>query len=127
LNAALRVVVVVTSLLAPSSSGSAQTKFDLNIGPPKAAIIGAAVGVGAVITVTVLYFALRNPAITGCMQSADGTFTLTDDKDHLSYTLFDESPGLQAGERVKLKGKKKKDKQGKLSFRVSKIKKDWSV
>jgi hypothetical protein len=59
------------------------------------------------------------------VQSANGSFTLTGDKDHLSYALVDEGAVLKTGERVKLKGKKKKDKQGQLSFRVSKVKKDY--
>lgn len=57
---------------------------------------------GAGITVAVLYFALRNPAITECVQSANGTSSLADDKDHLSYILIDEGSELRAGERVKL-------------------------
>jgi hypothetical protein len=68
LNAALRVVFVISSLLALFLSGSAQTGFDLKIGPPKAAIIGDGVGVGAGVTVLVLYLALRNPTITGACQ-----------------------------------------------------------
>jgi hypothetical protein len=39
--------------------------------------------------------------------------------------VVDESSGLKAGKRVKLQGKERKDKPGKLSFRVSKIKKDY--
>jgi hypothetical protein len=127
LNLALRVVFAISSLLTLSFSGSAQTGFDLKIGPPKAAIIGATVGVGAGATVLVLYLALRNPAITGCTQSANGTFSLTDDKDHLSYALVGENSELKAGVRVKLQGKKKKDKQGKFSFRVAKITKDYGA
>lgn len=120
----LQSVLVIALLLGISLPASAQS-LKLNIGPPKGEVIAAAVGVGAAITVTVLYFALRNPAITGCVQSANGAFSLTTDKDHLSYTLVDEGAGIKAGERVKLKGKKKKDKQGQLSFRVSKVKKDY--
>jgi hypothetical protein len=63
--------------------------------------------------------------ITGCTQTADGASSLTDDESGRSYTLIGESSELKTGERVKLRGKKKKDKQGKLSFRVSKIKKDY--
>lgn len=114
-------------MLLLSFSATAQSGFDLKIGPPKAAIIGAAVGVGAGITVVVLYFALRNPVITGCVQSANGTSSLTDDKDHRSYVLVDEGSEIKAGQRVKLQGKKKKDKQGKITPRVAKIRKDYGA
>ena len=128
LNATYKAALGIALGLVASLSASAQTfPPNFQIGPPKGAIIAAAVGVGAGITVTVLYFALRNPDVTGCVQSANGTFTLTGDKDHLSYALVDEGAGIKAGDRVKLKGKKKKDKQGTLSFRATKIKKDYGA
>lgn len=127
MNAIYKDAFVITLMLLLSFSATAQSGFDLKIGPPKGAIIGAAVGVGAGVTVVVLYFALRNPVITGCVQSTNGTSSLTDDKDHVSYVLVDERSELKAGQRVKLQGKKKKDKQGKISFRVAKIKKDYGA
>jgi hypothetical protein len=78
-----------------------------------------------VVTGLVLYVTLRKTYITGCAQSANGASSLTDDQDKRSYALVDESSDLKAGERFKLQGKKKRDKQGKLSFRVSKIKQDY--
>jgi hypothetical protein len=127
LNAIYKTAFVIALMLLLSFSATAQSGFDLKIGPSKAAIIGAAVGVGAGITVVVLYFALRNPVITGCVQSANGTSSLTDDKDHRSYVLVDEGSELKAGQRVKLQGKKKKDKQGKITLRVAKIRKDYGA
>jgi PDZ domain-containing secreted protein len=124
LNVTYKVAFVIALMLGISFPVSAQSQ-KLQFPSYKGAVIGAAVGVGAGVAVLVLYLTLRNPAITGCMQSADGAFSLTDDKDHLSYALVDETSGLKAGERVKLKGKKKKDKQGKLSFHVTKVKKDY--
>jgi hypothetical protein len=80
--------------------------------------------VGAV-TGVVLYLALHKTYITGCTQSANDASSMTDEQDKRNYTLVNEGSGLKAGERVKLQGKKKKDKQGNRSFRVTKIKHDY--
>jgi hypothetical protein len=122
LNVTLKALAVVMLLAVLSRSASAQTGLG-HIGPTTGEVVGAAVGVAAVTTL-VLYLTLHKTYITGCTQTAEGGSALTD-HDGLTYLLVDESSGLKAGQRVKLQGKKKKDKQGKLSFRVSKIKKDY--
>lgn len=123
LNAALKVVAAILLLAALSRSASAQTP-QLKYPSYKGAVIGAAVGVGAV-TGVVLYLALHKTYITGCTQSANDASSMTDEQDRRNYTLVNEGSGLKAGERVKLQGKKKKDKQGNRSFRVTKIKHDY--
>jgi len=122
LNVTLKVLAVVMLMAVLSRSASAQTGLG-HIGPTAGEAVGAAVGVAAVTTL-VLYLTLHKTYITGCTQSVEGGSSLTD-HDGLSYFLVDESSWLKAGKRVKLQGKKRKDKQGKLSFRVSKIKKDY--
>jgi hypothetical protein len=123
LNATLKVIAVLMLLAVFSRDASAQTGLG-RIGPTKAEVVGAAIGLGAIVT-GILYLTLHKAYITGCTQSADGASSLTDDQDGHTYALVDESSEVKAGKRVKLQGKKKKDKQGKRSFRVMKIKKDY--
>lgn len=125
MRAIWKAAFVIASLLAVSFPASSQDLSGFRVGPPRGAIIAGAVAVGAGVTVLVLYLALRNPSIKGCTQTVDGAFNLTDDKNHLNYALDDETSSLKAGERVQLKGKKKKDKQGHLRFRITKIKKNY--
>jgi hypothetical protein len=114
--------LVVLLLLFFSRSSSGQTGLG-GIGPTGAQVAGAAVGVAAV-TVVVLYVTLHKPSITGCVQSANGTNSLTDNKNNLTYTLVTNAE-IKPGEQLKLSGKKKKDKDGHLSFRVKKVKQDY--
>ena len=122
MNVTLKVLAVVMRMAVLSRSASAQTGLG-HIGSTAGEVVGAAVGVAAVTTL-VLYLTLHKTYITGCTQSVEGGSSLTD-HDGPSYFLVDGGSGLKAGKRVKLQGKKRKDKQGKLSFRVSKIKKDY--
>jgi hypothetical protein len=55
----------------------------------------------------------------------DSTYTITEQNSQLSYTIVDAATELKPGERVKLQGKKKKDKSGNLTFRMKKIKHDY--
>jgi hypothetical protein len=111
-------------LLAITIPAPAQTKIDLgHIGPSNAEIVGAAVGLAAVSGV-VLYLTLHKTTITGCLRSVEGTNILTNEADNLTYQLVD-GPRLNPGERVKIQGKKKKDKTGNFSFRVKKLKRDF--
>ena len=114
--------LVVLLLLFFSRSSSGQTGLG-GIGPTGAQVAGAAVGVAAV-TVVVLYVTLHKPSIAGCVQSANGTNSLTDNKNNLTYTVVSNAE-IKPGEQVKLLGKKKKDKDGHLSFRVKKVKQDY--
>jgi len=122
LRSAHKLALVLTLLFFFSRPSSAQTGLG-GIGPTGAQVAGAAVGVAAV-TAVVLYVTLHKPSITGCVQSANGTNSLTDKKDNLTYTLVNNAE-IKPGEHVKLSGKKKKDKEGHLSFRVKKVKQDY--
>ena len=75
----------------------------------------------------ILYFTLRKPAIVGCVQSADGTSTLIDERDKRTYALAGNHLNLKVGERLKLKGKKIKEKDGKFTFRVKKVDHDYGA
>ena len=123
MNRARKFVLGIALLAVFSFSASAQTNWG-RFGPSGAQVAGAAVAAGAVIGV-VLYLSLHRPSITGCIRSADNAYTITDQNGQLSYTVVNSATGLKPGERVKLQGKKKKDKSGNLTFRMKKIKHDY--
>jgi hypothetical protein len=123
-NLICKVALVTVLLSAITIPAPAQTKIDLgHIGPSNAEIVGAAVGLAAVSGV-VLYLTLHKTTITGCLRSVEGSNILTNEADNLTYQLVD-GPRLNPGERVKIQGKKKKDKTGNLSFRVKKLNQDF--
>jgi hypothetical protein len=123
-NLICKVALAIVLLLAITIPAPAQTKIDLgHIGPSNAEIVGAAVGLAAVSGV-VLYLTLHKTTITGCLRSVEGANILTNEADNLTYQLVD-GPRLNPGERVKIQGKKKKDKTGNFSFRVKKLNRDF--
>jgi len=99
---------------------SAQTG-DSQIGPSKGAIIGALVGVAAVTSI-ILYATLHKSSITGCTRIEGGTNILTDENDKAKYALISGDLQLSSGERLKLQGKKRKDKSGNRTFQVKRVK-----
>lgn len=124
MNLICKVALAIVLLLAITIPAPAQTKIDLgHIGPSNAEIVGAAVGLAAVSGV-VLYLTLHKTTITGCLRSVEGANILTNEADNLTYQLVD-GPRLNPGERVKIQGKKKKDKTGNFSFRVKKLNRDF--
>jgi hypothetical protein len=123
MHLARRSVLVVVLLAVSSFSVSAQTGLG-NIGPSGAQVAGAIAGVAAV-TGVVLYLALHKPSITGCIRSVNGANSLLDTNDNIEYALVGANLDLKPGERVKLQGKKKKDKSDTRTFQVKKLKKDY--
>ncbi|PYX47672.1 MAG: hypothetical protein DMG79_13430 [Acidobacteria bacterium] len=122
---AFKIVAVILLLAVFSISASAQSGWNLgSIGPSKAEVAGAVVGLAA-ITGVILYLTLHKPSITGCIRFVDGENTLVNENDKLDYFLVDAKFPLKRGERVKLIGKKKKDREGNLTFQVKKMKKDY--
>jgi len=127
-----KVILVAASLVVLSFGVAAQSDILFppeafkGFGPSKPAVIGAIVGIAAV-TVIVLYVTLHKPSITGCTVSVNGINSVTDGKDKLNYVLSDQNLKLAPGERVKLRGKKRKDKSGNLIFQVKKLKRDYGL
>jgi hypothetical protein len=82
-----------------------------------AAALGVGIGVG-------VYFALH-PTIKGCVASIPGGLEITNEKDHTNYLLTGATSGLQAGEVVSVRGRKKSAKGGSSmgTFHVNKVKK----
>lgn len=95
-----------------------------NIGPSKAEVVGAIVGAAAVIGLVVYLVLPKQKTIEGCVESADGMSRLTNEKDHQRYVLTGDSFAFRSGQRMRLKGKKSKDKSGALQFRAKKVVKD---
>lgn len=85
---------------------------------------GAAIGAAAVITVIVYFSIPKQKTIEGCVASANGVITLTNEKDHRAYTLRSETVVVAPGQRLKLKGKKGKDKSGAWHLAAKKVLKD---
>ena len=116
-------IIVLTAAMAAAAFAQVPSNIG-NIGPSGVQIAGAIAGVAAV-TGVVLYFTLRKPSITGCIESVDGATRLTNEKDKRTYALASDHLDLKVGERVQLKGKKAKGKNGNLTFDVKKVRQDY--
>lgn len=85
---------------------------------------GAAIGigVGAAVGATVAYLALRGRgSLKGCVEEGAEGVMLTDENTKKTYVLSGHSAAIKPGEHVELKGKKKKDDSGALTFQVSRL------
>ena len=95
----------------------------VNVGP----IIGGAVAgiAGAVIVVVML--AHKKKTITGCAVAGDSGLSVLDEKEKSTYKLSGNTAGIQAGERVSLRGKKakSKDRGSVLTLQVEKLARDF--
>ena len=81
-------------------------------------VIGAAIGVG------VYYAARRPPTVTGCAAAGSGGLRLRDEGGGESFALTGDLTGVHAGERVRLRGKKK-GKGGDRMFVTDRMVKDF--
>jgi len=82
----------------------------------------AAAGVGAVYLLT-----HRASKVTGCTQMADDGLHLTDEKTKRTLALLPGPANINAGERVELKGKIRKNPAGDQSFLVKTVAKDFGA
>jgi hypothetical protein len=60
-------------------------------------------------------------AITGCVASDQNELSLTNEKDKKTYGLSGNSATLRLGQQVALKGKRKKESSGQLTFQAHKL------
>jgi hypothetical protein len=100
------------------------------IGPSNAEIVAIIVGVAVVVVgvgFLVYHETHKHPSMTGCIVPGTDGLTLQNEKDKKAYALSGESDALKAGQRVTIKGKKVKDSNGKSSFRVEKLTKDFGT
>jgi hypothetical protein len=123
MTATRKMLLMLILLLASTIIASGQEGLG-QIGPPKGAIIGAGFGLAAV-TGAILYFSLHRQSVTGCVRLVDGANSILDISENRTYRLIDATSTTRVGQRVKLQGKKKKDGQGNISFRVTKLKHDY--
>jgi len=84
-------------------------------------VVGAAIGVG--ITLLMLHGKHKNNALTGCVGSAPGGLNVTEEKDKRVYALSGDPPGLKAGDRMTLEGRRKNSGNA-LVFEVRSVTKD---
>lgn len=114
---------VCFSVCSSSLPAVAQTGLG-HIGPTGAQLAGAVIGAAAVITVIVYFSIPKQKTVEGCVESANGVSVLTNDKDHHAYALDSDTIVVKPGQRLKLKGKKRKDKSGAWHLEVKKVVRD---
>jgi hypothetical protein len=79
------------------------------------------VGVGVGIAVLIYLVIPKEKKIEGCVAAGDHGMQLTNESSHEIYALTGESANLQAGTRVKLKGKLHKKNAGVREFEVRQV------
>jgi hypothetical protein len=91
-------------------------------------IVGAVVGIaaaGAVIGVGT-YYLVRKASITGCAVSNQNDIELRNEGDQQTYTLLGDTTDIKAGERIRVRGKKKKkESSAGRKFLVEKLVKNY--
>jgi len=122
------IITLSVTLVTPAhASGGGFGPIGYN-GPVVGPILGAAAAVAAVIIV-VVYYSKKKRSITGCVASAGGGMSLTDEKDKRVYMLSGDPVGVKPGDRMKLKGRKVKptgpDKT--LVWEATEVSKDFGV
>ena len=112
---AVVLVLGLLSTVAVAQSGNSR------IGPSGAEVAGIVVGVGVGVAVVIYLVVPKEKKIEGCVAASDHGMQLTNEGSHESYALTGESANLQAGTRVKLKGKLHKQHAGVREFEVRQV------
>jgi NADH:ubiquinone oxidoreductase subunit K len=130
-NQMLSTVLALSVLLAVAARPAAAQTGLGSIGPTKGQVAGVAIGiaaVGAAIGIGVYYATHHNRSVTGCAVSWPSGTTLTTESDKTVYTLTGDVAGIKTGDRVRVSGKKVKQKSaGTRQFIVEKISADYGV
>lgn len=118
------IIALSLVLIAPPCVSASQ----IGGGPYTGAIAGAAVGAATVIIV-VVYYSTKKRSITGCVGSAGGGMSLTNEKDKRVYVLSGNTVGIKPGDRMKLQGKKVKSAglEKTVGWAATKVAKDYGV
>jgi hypothetical protein len=87
------------------------------------AAIGAGVGAAAGVGALVAYMVYHKASMTACVEQAADGFKVMDQKGN-TYAVDTNGETLKAGEQFKLTGKKKADKSGARTFKLSKSPED---
>jgi len=120
-------LIVAAALCGSSVSSFAQTQSGSfgHIGPSTGEIVGILVGASVAIGVVVYLVIPKQKTIEGCVESSNGGLTLTTNGDQQRYALTSGNVTLQAGKRVKVKGKRgRKNESGAREFEVSRLVRD---
>lgn len=108
-----------------NTSGSNQT-----IGPSNGELVGAAVGIGAVIAIAIIVpveISRSHHLVTGCVMTAAGGLELRTSEGK-TYSLEGDAASIKIGDKVKVHGskiKKSKDSTGPGVFRVETLTRDY--
>lgn len=117
----LLIAALVFGIALPTKANSLPTNGEL---------IGATIGVVAVIavvTILVVHHARTKRTVTGCVSSKGTEMTLTDEKDKHTYVLSGNSGGVTAGDRMMLRGKRIKAPGTALVWQTKEVVKDLGV
>lgn len=85
-------------------------------------VVSAGIGVG--VTLLVLHEKHKPGRITGCISAGPAGMDLTDESDKRVYSLAGDTSGAQAGERMSLEGKRRKDSGKMPIFEARRVIKD---
>jgi hypothetical protein len=93
--------------------------------PGRVAVIGVGLGAAGALIGVGVYTVKHNHSVTGCARSGADGMTLTTESDKQTYALMGEVAGIKPGDRVRVSGKKGKEKSsGTREFLVEKVSKD---
>jgi len=123
----LRISIVILLVCVYSVVSSRPAEAQAVSGAQAVGILAVIAGVGAAIGVGVYYAVRQPPSITGCVVSGPGGLTLKNEGNHQDFLLMGDIAAIKPGDRVRVKGKKKKDSTGHRSFLVDQVKKDYGA
>lgn len=110
------------------TSGSTTSGSSSGYGSSTGKAVGIGVGVAAAAAVGVALLVHHHHkaqssvvSLVGCTQTLMNGLSLTNENDHLTYTLLSSKSDLQPGEMVNLKGVVVKDEVGARAFRVREV------
>ena len=102
-----------------------------HIGPTTGEVVGAAVGIGAVIavgTVALIKVHDSHHVIKGCVSSGPDGLEVRNVKDNKTYALTGITANVKAGDIIQVHGskeKKQKDSAGVQDFKIEKMSRDY--
>ncbi len=117
-------------LFCSGSTAPAGCQSSGNIGPSQGEVVGAAVGIGAVIVVAIIVpveISHSHHTLAGCVFTGPNGLELRT-SDSKTYALEGDAASIKVGDRVKLHGskvKKTKDTSGDQVFKVEKLNRDY--
>lgn len=120
-----RVLYSTSLVLLPFCRPAAAQRSIPICGNCAAAIVGAAVGLGAGVGVAIYLIHRSHTSLTGCVQQTDNGLSLTA-KDGNIYALVNAPNEVKARERLSLRGHKTKSPSGR-AFRVDHVSRDYGA